>query len=37
MNATSKKKTKVQAFMDFIEKLGNKLPHPVLMFMYISQ
>ena len=36
MNATSKKKTKVQAFMDFIEKLGNKLPHPVLMFMYIA-
>ncbi|MBC6003989.1 MAG: AbgT family transporter [Paeniclostridium sordellii] len=36
MSTASKKKTKVQAFMDSIEKLGNKLPHPVLMFMYIA-
>lgn len=36
MNTASKKKSKVQAFMDWIEKLGNKLPHPVLMFMYIA-
>lgn len=30
------KKSKIQSFMDKIEKLGNKLPHPVLMFIYIS-
>ncbi|MGL5757142.1 MAG: AbgT family transporter [Paraclostridium sp.] len=36
MNTASKKKSKVQIFMDWIEKLGNKLPHPVLMFMYIA-
>ena len=27
---------KKQGFMDKIEKLGNKLPHPVLMFIYIA-
>ena len=31
-----KKKSKIQGFMDQIEKLGNKLPDPVLMFIYIS-
>lgn len=31
-----KKKSKLQGFMDGIEKFGNKLPHPVLMFIYIS-
>ncbi|MEG0181358.1 MAG: AbgT family transporter [Peptostreptococcaceae bacterium] len=36
MSIASKKKSKVQIFMDWIEKLGNKLPHPVLMFMYIA-
>ncbi len=30
------KASKLQGFMDKIEKLGNKLPHPVLMFIYIS-
>lgn len=33
MKAQDKKK---QGFMDKIEKLGNKLPHPVLMFIYIG-
>ena len=32
----SQKKSKIQGFMDSIEKLGNKLPDPVLMFIYIS-
>ncbi|MGL6106480.1 AbgT family transporter [Romboutsia sp.] len=31
-----KKKSKLQSFMDGIEKFGNKLPHPVLMFIYIG-
>lgn len=31
-----KKESKLQSFMDRIEKFGNKLPHPVLMFIYIS-
>ncbi len=30
------KKSKIQGFMDKIEMLGNKLPDPVLMFIYIS-
>ncbi|MGL5315813.1 MAG: AbgT family transporter [Peptostreptococcaceae bacterium] len=30
------KKSKIQGFMDGIEKVGNKLPHPVLMFIYIA-
>lgn len=30
------KKSKIQRFMDKIEILGNKLPDPVLMFIYIS-
>lgn len=33
---TQAKKSKLQGFMDGIEKLGNKLPHPVLMFIYIA-
>lgn len=33
---SAKKKSKIQSFMDKIEKLGNKLPNPVLMFIYIS-
>ena len=33
---TKQKKSKIQGFMDNIEKLGNKLPDPVLMFIYIS-
>ncbi|MGL5347343.1 MAG: AbgT family transporter [Peptostreptococcaceae bacterium] len=32
----NKKKSKLQSFMDGIEKFGNKLPHPVLMFIYIG-
>lgn len=31
-----KNKSKLQSFMDNIEKFGNKLPHPVLMFIYIA-
>ena len=30
------KKSKIQGFMDGIERVGNKLPHPVLMFIYIA-
>ena len=30
------KEKKSNGFMDKIERLGNKLPHPVLMFIYIS-
>lgn len=33
---SKQKKSKIQGFMDKIEMLGNKLPHPVLMFIYIS-
>ena len=33
---SKQKKSKIQRFMDKIEMLGNKLPHPVLMFIYIS-
>ncbi|WP_195939851.1 AbgT family transporter [Romboutsia sp. 1001713B170131_170501_G6] len=35
VSVKSQKKQK-QGFMDKIEKLGNKLPHPVLMFIYIA-
>lgn len=35
VSVKSKDKQK-QGFMDKIEKLGNKLPHPVLMFIYIA-
>ena len=30
---SKQKKSKIQGFMDKIEMLGNKLPHPVLMFI----
>jgi len=33
---SKQKKSKIQGFMDKIEMLGNKLPDPVLMFIYIS-
>lgn len=33
---SAKKKSKIQSFMDTIETIGNKLPNPVLMFIYIS-
>lgn len=33
---SKQKKSKIQRFMDKIEMLGNKLPHPVLMFIHIS-
>ena len=33
---SKQKKSKIQGFMDKIEMLGNKLPHPVLIFIYIS-
>jgi len=33
---SKQKKSKIQGFMDKIEILGNKLPDPVLMFIYIS-
>lgn len=38
MDLSMKKKDQKKSggFMDAIEKLGNKLPHPVLMFIYIS-
>ncbi|MGL5507144.1 MAG: AbgT family transporter, partial [Paraclostridium sp.] len=35
MSKINNKKSK-GGFMDSIEKLGNKLPHPVLMFIYIA-
>lgn len=36
MDLSIKQKREKKNFMDAIEKLGNKLPHPVLMFIYIS-
>lgn len=36
MDISVKQEKKKQGFMDKVEKLGNKLPHPVLMFIYIA-
>lgn len=31
-----KKKSRFQSFLDWVEKVGNKLPHPVIVFMILS-
>ncbi|WP_042271644.1 AbgT family transporter [[Clostridium] dakarense] len=36
MDVSAKQEKKRKGFMDKIESLGNKLPHPVLMFIYIA-
>ncbi|MEF9990933.1 MAG: AbgT family transporter [Romboutsia sp.] len=36
ISVKDQKSKESKGFMDSIEKLGNKLPHPVLMFIYIS-
>lgn len=36
MGVSTKQEKKKNGFMDKIENLGNKLPHPVLMFIYIA-
>ncbi|MBO3446106.1 AbgT family transporter [Clostridium sp. CCUG 7971] len=36
MDVSANQEKKKKGFMDKIESLGNKLPHPVLMFIYIA-
>lgn len=33
---TTKNKSRVQRFLDWVEKVGNKLPHPVIVFIILS-
>lgn len=36
MDNTNQKKTKAQSILDFVEKFGNKLPHPFMIFVYLA-
>ncbi|WP_246056240.1 AbgT family transporter [Alteribacter natronophilus] len=35
-NDTTNKKTIFSKFLDFVEKAGNKLPHPFMLFVYLA-
>lgn len=36
MNNTKEKQSKSQSMLDFVERFGNKLPHPFMIFIYLA-